>query len=108
MGTPRSSEISGVIFSLGRRPPFPGLAPWESLISIILMEGLAQSFLSFSSLSEASSFLTPNLAVPIWKMRSPPSAMWCLGIPPSPVLIGMPAMRAPLVRARTAFWPSAP
>ncbi len=108
MGTPRSVEISGVIFSFGRSPPFPGLAPCESLISTIFMVGSAQSFLSFSVLSELSSFLTPNLAVPIWKMSSPPSAMWYLGMPPSPVFMAIPARRAPLLSARMAFSPSAP
>ena len=35
IGTPRASDISGVIFAAGRTPPCPGLAPWLSLISII-------------------------------------------------------------------------
>ena len=33
--TPRASAISGVTFSPGRMPPCPGLAPWDSLTSII-------------------------------------------------------------------------
>ena len=33
---PRVSAISSVILALGRTPPWPGLAPWLSLISIIL------------------------------------------------------------------------
>src|ERR1700760_3144426 len=34
-GTPRVSAISAVILALGSTPPWPGLAPWLSLISII-------------------------------------------------------------------------
>jgi len=33
---PRISAISGVTFAPGSIPPSPGLAPWESLISIAL------------------------------------------------------------------------
>ena len=36
MGTCRMAEISGVILAAGSTPPRPGLAPWLSLISIIL------------------------------------------------------------------------
>ena len=32
---PRASAISGVTFAPGRTPPWPGLAPWLSLTSII-------------------------------------------------------------------------
>jgi hypothetical protein len=35
-GTPRVAAISGVTLAPGRMPPCPGLAPWLSLISIIL------------------------------------------------------------------------
>ena len=38
---PRTSAISRVIFSRGRRPPRPGFAPWLSLISIARTEGVA-------------------------------------------------------------------
>ncbi len=34
-GTPRVAAISGVTFAAGSTPPWPGLAPWLSLISII-------------------------------------------------------------------------
>ena len=34
-GTPRVAAISGVTLAAGRMPPWPGLAPWLSLISII-------------------------------------------------------------------------
>src|SRR5258708_27680405 len=40
-GTPRASEISAVTFGPGSTPPWPGLAPCDSLISIILTWGLA-------------------------------------------------------------------
>ncbi len=35
-GTPRARAISPPTFAPGRMPPPPGLAPWESLSSIIL------------------------------------------------------------------------
>ncbi len=35
-GTPRAAAISGVTLGPGSTPPCPGLAPWLSLISIIL------------------------------------------------------------------------
>ena len=35
-GTPRVAAISAVTLAAGRTPPWPGLAPWLSLISIIL------------------------------------------------------------------------
>jgi len=36
MGTPRVRAISSVTLAAGSTPPCPGLAPWLSLISIIL------------------------------------------------------------------------
>ena len=36
IGTPRVAAISGVTLAAGSTPPWPGLAPWLSLISIIL------------------------------------------------------------------------
>ena len=38
-GTSRASAISAVTLAAGRMPPWPGLAPWETLISIILTCG---------------------------------------------------------------------
>ena len=69
IGTPRSSDISSVIFSLGNKPPLPGLAPCENLISIIFTGSSAASFASRSSSRVPPSLRTPNLAVPIWKIR---------------------------------------
>jgi len=37
-GTPLIAAISGVFLPPGRMPPWPGLAPWESLTSIILTD----------------------------------------------------------------------
>ncbi|MNQ36979.1 hypothetical protein D3C85_505110 [compost metagenome] len=37
--TPRVREISSVTLCLGRMPPWPGLAPWLSLTSIIFTCG---------------------------------------------------------------------
>ena len=39
IGTPRASAISGVTLAPGSTPPWPGLAPCDSLISIILTCG---------------------------------------------------------------------
>jgi hypothetical protein len=38
-GTPRAAAISGVTLGPGSTPPWPGLAPWLSLISIIFTCG---------------------------------------------------------------------
>ena len=38
-GTPRMRAISGETFAAGRMPPWPGLAPCDNLISIILTDG---------------------------------------------------------------------
>jgi hypothetical protein len=38
---PRVWAISAEIFAFGSTPPWPGLAPWLSLISIILTWGSA-------------------------------------------------------------------
>ncbi|MNO50842.1 hypothetical protein D3C76_412280 [compost metagenome] len=40
ISTPRVSAISRVTLCLGRMPPWPGLAPWLILISIIRTCGL--------------------------------------------------------------------
>jgi hypothetical protein len=64
--------ISAVIFSLGRRPPLPGLAPWASLISIIFTCGSAMMAAAFSSSNRPSWVRQPNLAGPIWYRMSPP------------------------------------
>ncbi|MCY1312854.1 hypothetical protein D9M70_633210 [compost metagenome] len=50
--TPRASAISGVTLPAGRMPPCPGLAPWDSLISIILTCGV-QAFLTKASSENA-------------------------------------------------------
>jgi hypothetical protein len=34
-GTPRMAAISGVSLAAGNTPPRPGLAPWDSLISML-------------------------------------------------------------------------
>jgi hypothetical protein len=39
IGTPRAAAISAVTFGAGSTPPWPGLAPWLSLISIIFTCG---------------------------------------------------------------------
>ena len=43
IGTPRAAAISAVTLGAGSTPPWPGLAPCDSLISIILTCGLAAS-----------------------------------------------------------------
>ena len=47
--TSRAAAISGVTFLPGSTPPWPGLAPCDSLISIILICGDAASAVNFSS-----------------------------------------------------------
>ena len=43
IGTPRVAAISAVTLAAGSTPPWPGLAPWLSLISIILTCSLARA-----------------------------------------------------------------
>ena len=51
--TPRASAISGVTLPAGRMPPWPGLAPCDSLISIIFTCGV-QAFLTKASSEKAT------------------------------------------------------
>ena len=52
-GTPRTRAISSVTFAAGNSPPWPGFAPWLSLISVI-----------FTQSSEARSPNAPGSNVP--------------------------------------------
>ena len=52
--TPRAAAISGVTFGPGRTPPWPGLAPCDSLISIIFTCGSSAFAAKRSSLNEPS------------------------------------------------------
>ncbi len=64
-GICRIAAISSPTLAPGRIPPFPGLAPWLSLISNIFTCGRCAISISLSSSSEPSSFRTPYFAVPI-------------------------------------------
>ena len=64
-GMPRVLAMTSVTFSPGKMPPLPGFAPWESLISNILISGIAASSVSFATSSPPCSSRTPYLAVPI-------------------------------------------
>jgi hypothetical protein len=59
-GTPRAAAISGVTFGPGSTPPWPGLAPWLSLSSIILHLRVAALALNLSSLKRPSSSRQPK------------------------------------------------
>ena len=104
----RIAAISSVTFSPGRMPPFPGLAPWDNLISNMRTVSWSATALRRSSDSPPPGSRTPYLAVPIWNtMSAPPST--CIGDrAPSPVFIQIPAMRAPLDSAVTAGFEIAP
>ena len=58
--TPRASAISRVTFGPGRTPPWPGLAPCESLISIIFTCGSPAFFAKRSSEKLPSSLQQPK------------------------------------------------
>jgi hypothetical protein len=60
IGTPWMAAISAVTFAAGKTPPWPGLAPWLSLISIILICGSAATALNFSGLNEPSGLRQPK------------------------------------------------
>ena len=59
-GTPRAAAISGVTLAPGSTPPWPGLAPWLSLISTILTWGLVALATKRSSLKVPSSLRQPK------------------------------------------------
>ncbi len=60
MGMPRVSEISSVIFAAGKTPPWPGLAPWLSSISIILTWSRVAVLTKFSGEKVPSSLRQPK------------------------------------------------
>ncbi len=59
-GTPRVRAISGVTFAAGSTPPWPGLAPWLSLISIIFTWSCAAAAAKRSGLKWPSSVRQPK------------------------------------------------
>jgi hypothetical protein len=59
-GTPRIAAISSVTFGAGNRPPRPGLAPCESLISIARTGASASRSSSSSSEKRPRSSRQPN------------------------------------------------
>lgn len=107
IGIPRMSEISLVTFAAGSRPPRPGLAPCESLISIALTGAESTTSLSLARLKFPCSSRQPKYAVPICSTMSPPWR-WCGESPPSPVLCMQPASFAPALSALIALLDSDP
>ncbi len=59
-GTPRAAAISGVTLGPGSTPPWPGLAPWLSLSSIIFTWGSRAFSAKRSSLNVPSSLRQPK------------------------------------------------
>jgi hypothetical protein len=59
-GTPRAAAISGVTLGPGSTPPWPGLAPWLSLSSIIFTCGSRALAAKRSSLKLPSSLRQPK------------------------------------------------
>ena len=72
IGTPRIRATSGVIFAAGRRPPSPGLAPCESLISIARTLAVAMFCRQRSRSNLPVPSRQPKYPVPICQMMSPP------------------------------------
>ena len=60
IGTPRACAISAVTFGPGSTPPWPGLAPCDSLISIILTCGSAACAANRSAQNVPSSLRQPK------------------------------------------------
>ena len=104
---PRISAISSLTFAPGSMPPRPGLAPWESLISMARIGADSTRSLSLPSSKRPSSSRQPKYDVPIWKTRSPP-LRWYGETPPSPVFWRQPARSAPRLSASIALPDSAP
>ena len=88
-------------------PPSPGLAPWESLISIARTGAEATRSLSRARSKLPCSSRQPKYDVPIWKTMSPP-LRWYGDSAPSPVFCRQPAMAAPRLSASTALPESEP
>ena len=106
----RISAISAVTFSPGRMPPCPGLAPCDSLISIILTCGLERVLREQVGIETRRS---PCCGSRSSRCRSARSGRRRPSgdsgeIPPSPVLWAKPPILAPLFSARTALPLSAP
>ena len=59
-GTPRVSAISGVTLDAGNTPPWPGFAPWDNLISIILIWGSSATVLKRSGSKRPSCVRQPK------------------------------------------------
>jgi hypothetical protein len=59
-GTPRAAAISAVTLGPGSMPPWPGLAPWLSLISMSLTCGSAALAANLSALNVPSSLRQPK------------------------------------------------
>ena len=59
-GTMRASAISSVTLAPGRMPPCPGLAPWDTLISIIFTWSWAAFFWNSSGLKSPSGVRHPK------------------------------------------------
>ena len=62
ISTPRISAISGLTLAAGSTPPWPGLAPWLSLISIILICGLAAAAANLSGSNPPSGRAAAEIA----------------------------------------------
>ncbi len=60
IGIPRIAAISSLILAAGRSPPRPGLAPWESLISIARIGCFSVSATSLSMSNRPRSSRTPK------------------------------------------------
>ena len=58
--TPRAAAISAVTLAPGKMPPWPGLAPWLSLSSIILTCGSVALAVNRSSLNVPSGLRQPK------------------------------------------------
>ena len=102
-GMPRISAISGAdLRAPGSMPPSPGLAPWDSLISIARTGADATRSLSRARSKRPSRVAAAEVAVPIWKTRSPP-LRWYGDSPPSPVFCRQPAIAAPRLSASIAL-----
>ena len=58
--TPRASAMASVTLAPGRMPPWPGFAPWLSLISIILTWSSAAVCENISGLNAPSGVRQPK------------------------------------------------
>jgi hypothetical protein len=107
-GTPRASAISGVTLGPGSTPPWPGLAPWLSLSSIIFTCGSQRVGGKLVGVERAVVVAAAKVARADLPDQVAAVQAVVLEMEPSPVSCANPPSLAPAFSARMALALSAP